>query len=55
VILLDSEGHITWCNATAAQHFGLDPVRDLRQRVTNLVRAPEFVSYLHRRRSSSDP
>jgi PAS domain-containing protein len=46
VLLLDSEGQITWCNATAAQHFGLDPVRDLRQRVTNLVRAPDFVSYL---------
>ena len=46
VLLLDGEGQITWCNATAAQHFGLDPVRDLRQRVTNLVRAPDFVSYL---------
>jgi two-component system phosphate regulon sensor histidine kinase PhoR len=46
VLLLDSEEQISWCNATAAQHFGLDPVRDLRQRVTNLVRAPAFVSYL---------
>lgn len=50
VLLLDGDGQITWCNATAAQHFGLDPVRDLRQRVTNLVRAPEFVAYLQAHR-----
>ena len=30
----------------AADHFGLDPQRDRRQRVTNLVRAPAFVAYL---------
>ena len=30
----------------AASHFGLDPVRDLAQRVTNLVRVPSFVQYL---------
>ncbi len=27
-------------HSVAADHFGLDPQRDLRQRVTNLVRAP---------------
>jgi two-component system phosphate regulon sensor histidine kinase PhoR len=32
----------------AADHFALDPVRDLRQRVTNLVRLPAFVSFLQR-------
>ena len=46
VILLDSGDQIEWCNAVAADHFGLDPKRDLRQRVTNLVRAPAFVDYL---------
>ena len=46
VILLDSGDQIEWCNATAADHFGLDPQRDIRQRVTNLVRAPTFVAYL---------
>ena len=30
----------------AADHFGLDPQRDRRQRVTNLVRSPAFVAYL---------
>jgi two-component system, OmpR family, phosphate regulon sensor histidine kinase PhoR len=46
VILIDAGEQIEWCNAVAADHFGLDPKRDLRQRVTNLVRAPAFVAYL---------
>lgn len=46
VLLLDRAGQIEWCNAVAADHFGLDPVRDLRQPVTNLIRAPAFVNYL---------
>ncbi len=48
VMLIDGNGQIDWCNSVAAEHFGLDPVRDLRQRVTNLVRAPAFVAYLQR-------
>ncbi len=46
VLLLDAADHIEWCNARAADHFGLDPQRDQQQRVTNLIRAPEFVAYL---------
>ena len=46
VLLLDAADQIDWCNAVAAQHFGLDPTRDRRQRVTNLVRTPAFVAYL---------
>jgi two-component system, OmpR family, phosphate regulon sensor histidine kinase PhoR len=46
VLLLDADEKIEWCNAVAADHFGLDPVRDLAQRVTNLVRTPIFVSHL---------
>lgn len=46
VMLLDSSEHITWISAVAASHFGLDPARDLAQRVTNLVRVPAFVQYL---------
>jgi len=49
VLLLDAGDHIDWCNAVAADHFGLDPVRDRGQRVTNLIRAPGFVAYLHHR------
>ncbi|MDQ2779642.1 MAG: phosphate regulon sensor histidine kinase PhoR [Pseudomonadota bacterium] len=46
VLMLDGSDSIDWCNSVAAQHFGLDPVRDLRQRVTNLVRMPAFVALL---------
>jgi two-component system, OmpR family, phosphate regulon sensor histidine kinase PhoR len=46
VLMLDAHEHILWCNRVAADHFALDPKRDLRQRITNLVRAPAFVAYL---------
>jgi two-component system phosphate regulon sensor histidine kinase PhoR len=46
VMLLDASDHITWISAAAADHFGLNPQRDMQQRVTNLVRQPAFVQYL---------
>jgi two-component system, OmpR family, phosphate regulon sensor histidine kinase PhoR len=46
VLLLDAQERIEWCNARAADHFGLDPQRDQRQLVTNLLRTPAFVSHL---------
>jgi two-component system phosphate regulon sensor histidine kinase PhoR len=46
VMMLDGTDQIEWCNSVAAEHFGLDPVRDRRQRVTNLVRMPAFVAHL---------
>ena len=46
VLLLDANDQIEWCNSRAADHFGLDPERDRRQRVTNLIRSPAFVDYL---------
>ncbi len=46
VLMLDAQEQIVWCNRVAADHFSLDPERDLRQRITNLVRAPAFVAYL---------
>ena len=49
VLLLDRGDQIEWCNSRAAEHFGLDPQRDRRQRVTNLIRSPEFVAYLQAR------
>lgn len=51
VITLDAQDQITWCNSQACDHFGIDPVRDRLQRVTNLVRAPAFVEHMHRGRS----
>ncbi|MGM9486206.1 phosphate regulon sensor histidine kinase PhoR [Ideonella sp. YS5] len=49
VMLLDASEQIEWCNQLAAEHLGLDRQRDLRQRVTNLVRAPAFVAMLQAR------
>ncbi|MDM4764836.1 phosphate regulon sensor histidine kinase PhoR [Pelomonas sp. SE-A7] len=46
VLMLDDNDQIQWCNRVAADHFSLDPQRDLQQRITNLVRAPSFVAYL---------
>jgi two-component system phosphate regulon sensor histidine kinase PhoR len=45
VTIIDAGGQIEWCNSVAADHLGLDPQRDKRQYVTNLVRAPVFVAY----------
>ncbi len=47
VVLLDASDQIEWCNAVAADQLGLDPLRDRRQPITNLVRMPVFVAYLH--------
>ena len=46
VLMLDPEWRISWCNAMAAQHLGLDPTRDLAQLIANLVRNPDFSRYL---------
>lgn len=46
VMMLDTADQIEWCNSVAAEHFGLDPERDRRQRVTNLIRTPAFVAHL---------
>jgi two-component system phosphate regulon sensor histidine kinase PhoR len=46
VMMLDADDQIEWCNRIAAEHFGLDPQRDVRQHITNLVRTPAFVAYL---------
>jgi two-component system phosphate regulon sensor histidine kinase PhoR len=50
VLLLDGNDQLDWCNSVAADHFGLDPKRDRRQRITNLVRTPEFVAHLQARK-----
>ncbi|MFN9451794.1 MAG: phosphate regulon sensor histidine kinase PhoR [Rubrivivax sp.] len=46
VLLMDKYDQIEWCNGVAADHFGLDPRRDVQQRITNLVRDPAFVAYM---------
>ena len=46
VVILDREHRIEWSNPTAAHHFGIDARRDLGQPVVNLIRHPDFVTYL---------
>lgn len=46
VMSLNEHQEIEWCNQVAADHFGLDPVRDIHQRITHLVRVPTFVAHL---------
>lgn len=50
VILLDRDLALEWCNQTAAHHLGLEVERDAGQILTNLVRHPDFVHYLHAQR-----
>ena len=45
VTLLDAQGRIEWCNATASSHLGLDASRDLKQHIVHLVRDPVFSKY----------
>lgn len=47
VILLDESNAIVWANQTAASHLGLDLPRDKQQIISNLVRSPDFLAYLH--------
>ncbi len=47
VVVLDSDNRIEWCNDNAGTHFGLDEKADVGQPITNLVRQPELVGYLH--------
>jgi two-component system phosphate regulon sensor histidine kinase PhoR len=54
VVLLDAEQRIEWLNLTAADHFGLDPERDLQQHVVNLLRDPEFGAFFNGRRYDLD-
>jgi len=47
VAVLDADYRLDWCNAAAQDHLGLNPERDRNQPIVNVVRAPEFVEYLH--------
>jgi two-component system phosphate regulon sensor histidine kinase PhoR len=50
MVILDAQDRIEWCNPVAAEHFGLDSQRDRGQGITNLVRQPQFIEYLHAQR-----
>lgn len=46
VVILDADNRIEWCNDTAEAHFDLNVGTDAGQPITNLVRQPEFVTYV---------
>ena len=46
VVLLDENFQIEWCNQTAAFQLGIEPERDIAQRIGNLVRDPIFSTYM---------
>lgn len=46
VVLLDEHFQIEWCNQTAAFQLGIEPKRDIAQRIGNLVRDPIFSAYM---------
>jgi two-component system phosphate regulon sensor histidine kinase PhoR len=46
VVMLDAQAQIEWCNKTAATHLGINPERDVMQRVGNLLRDPIFTAYM---------
>jgi two-component system phosphate regulon sensor histidine kinase PhoR len=47
VIILSSQKEIVWFNRQAARLLGLKRPVDVGLRIDNLIRAPEFVHYLH--------
>jgi len=46
VVIMDDVMFLEWCNPIAERDLGLDLKRDKGMRVTNLVRAPEFIDYI---------
>ncbi len=46
VIILDEVDCIEWCNPVAEKHFGIDFKRDADQKITFLLRQPQFAEYL---------
>ena len=46
VVILNSESQIEWANPTAERHLDIDARRDAGQTITNLLRNPDFITYL---------
>src|SRR6185312_4304677 len=46
VVIMDDVLFLEWCNPAAERHLGLSDANDKGRRVTNLVRAPEFIDYI---------
>ncbi|MBU1620148.1 MAG: phosphate regulon sensor histidine kinase PhoR [Gammaproteobacteria bacterium] len=49
IVVLNSDWTIIWCNKLAQQLVGLRWPQDERQRIDNLIRNPEFQSYIQQK------
>ena len=52
-IILNADFEILWFNPAATRLLGLDPARDIGNRIENLIRHPDFIAYLATPESSS--
>lgn len=48
VVMLNAQNQILWCNPQAEGHFNLKLEADAGQGITNLLRTPDFLTYLAR-------
>lgn len=51
-VILDKDGAIEWFNSASQPLLGLQPGKDVGQRILNLIRLPEFARFLARGASS---
>lgn len=54
-LILGEHDEIQWANPAAARHLGIGWPRDLRQRITNLVRDPQLANAFHERPGARQP
>jgi two-component system phosphate regulon sensor histidine kinase PhoR len=52
-IILNAEREILWFNPAATRLLGLDPAHDIGNRLDNLLRYPDFVTYLAEPKSAA--
>jgi two-component system phosphate regulon sensor histidine kinase PhoR len=52
-IIMNADFEIVWFNRAATTLLGLDPARDIGNRIDNLLRHPDFVGYLTAPRGTS--
>lgn len=47
-VVMDWQGHIEWMNKAAKAYLGLNPKKDIGQRIDNLIRNPRFIDFFTR-------
>lgn len=49
-VMLDNENSIVWCNPAAEEHWHISLSNDRMQTITYIVRTPEFIEFLAKRK-----